>query len=206
MTLAIIGTGSVGSALGPRFAAAGHTVVYGSREPDRADVRALVARTGPDASAAPPADAVRDADGVVLATPWEATEALVRRLDLDGKTVLDTTNPLSFPDLALVVETSAGEAVQSWAPGARVVKAFSTVGASVMADADFPGDVRPVMFVAGDDADAKATAIELAEALGFEGVDAGGIARSRALEQLAVLWIAQSMAGGREHALGVLRR
>ena len=206
MTLAILGTGSVGSALGPRFAAVGHTVVYGSRQPDRDDVRALVARTGPEASAALPADAVAEADVVVLATPWEATQALVRSLDLAGKVVLDTTNPLSFPDLGLVVDTSAGEWVQSWAPDARVVKAFSSVGANVMADTDFPAGVRPVMFVAGDDAGAKAIAMGLAEALGFEGVDAGGIVRSRALEHLAVLWIAQSRAGDREHALGVLRR
>lgn len=206
MTIAVLGTGSVGSALGPRFASIGHTVVYGSREPDRDNVRDLVARTGADTSAALPADAVAEADVVVLATPWEATEALVRGLDLAGKTVLDTTNPLHFPDLGLVVETSAGEMIQSWAPGAHVVKAFSSVGANVMADADFPGEVRPVMFVAGEDADAKATALGLAEALGFEGIDAGGIVRSRALEQLAVLWITQSMAGDREHALGVLRR
>ena len=206
MTLAILGTGSVGSALGPRFAAVGHTVVYGSRQPDRDDVRALVARTGPEASAALPADAVAEADVVVLATPWEATQALVRSLDLAGKVVLDTTNPLSFPDLGLVVDTSAGEWVQSWAPDARVVKAFSSVGANVMADTDFPAGVRPVMFVAGDDASAKQTALGLAEALGFEGVDAGGIVRSRALEHLAVLWIAQARAGDREHALGVLRR
>ena len=206
MTLAILGTGSVGSALGPRFAAVGHTVVYGSRQSDRDDVRALVARTGPEASAALPADAVAETDVVVLATPWEATEALVRSLDLAWKVVLDTTNPLSFPDLGLLVETSAGELIQSWAPDARVVKAFSSVGASVMADAAFPMGVRPVMFVAGDEGEARATAIELAEALGFEGVDAGGIVRSRALEQLAVLWIAQSGAEGREHALGMLRR
>ena len=206
MTIAILGTGSVGSALGPRFAAAGHTVVYGSRQPGRDDVRALVAETGPSAWAALPADAVPEADVVVLATPWEATEALARSLDLAGKTVLDTTNPLSFPDLALVVETSAGEMVQSWAPDAHVVKAFSTVGANVMADTDFPGDARPVLFVAGDDDGAKAKALALAEALGFEGVDAGGIVRSRALEQLAVLWVGQAMAQGRDHALAVLRR
>lgn len=206
MTLALLGTGSVGSALGPRFAAVGHTVVYGSREPGRDAVRALVARTGSEATSALPADAVAEAEVVVLATPWEATEALVRSLDLVGKTVLDTTNPLSFPDLGLVVDTSAGELIQSWAPDAWVVKAFSSVGADVMADAAFPAGARPVMFVAGDDAEAKSTAVDLAEALGFEGVDAGGIVRSRALEQMAVLWIAQSMVEGREHALGVLRR
>lgn len=205
MTIAILGTGRVGSALGPAFAAAGHRIVYGSRAPDRDDVRALVGRTGADASAASPADAVTEAEVVVLATPWEATEALVRSLDLGGRVVIDTTNPLAFPELSLVVETSAGELIQGWAPGARVVKAFSSVGADVMADARF-GDLRPAMWVAGDDAGAKATALGLAEALGFEGIDAGGIGRSRALEQMAVLWIAHARVAGPEHALAVLRR
>ncbi|MEM8600917.1 MAG: NADPH-dependent F420 reductase [Bacteroidota bacterium] len=206
MTIAILGTGSVGSALGAAFATVGHTVIYGSRMPDRDEVQRFVARTGHGASATTHAAAVTDAEVVVLATPWEATEALVRSLDLAGKVVLDATNPLSWPDLGLVVETSAGEVVQEAAPEARVVKAFSTVGANIMADTAFAGDVRPAMFVAGDDADAKAIAIELTEALGFEGIDAGPIRRSRALEQMAVLWIHTAMHGGREMALGLLRR
>ncbi|MEM9997307.1 MAG: NAD(P)-binding domain-containing protein [Bacteroidota bacterium] len=205
MTIAILGTGSVGSALGIAFANVGHAVVYGSRTPDADEVQRLVARTA-NGAATTHAAAVTDVEVVVLATPWEATEALVRRLDLAGKVVLDATNPLSWPDLGLVVDTSAGEVVQDAAPEARVVKAFSTVGANIMADATFAGDVRPAMFVAGDDADAKAVAIELSESLGFEGIDAGPISRSRALEQMAVLWIHTAMHGGREMALGLLRR
>ena len=205
MRIAILGTGSVGSALGPALAAAGHAVVYGSRESERDGVRQLVGRTPGGAAAAHDA-AVADAEVVVLATPWEATEALVRDLDLDGRVVLDATNPLSFPDLARTVETSAAEIVQAAAPAARVVKAFSTVGANVMADAGFPGDVRPALFVAGDDAGAKATALALAADLGFEGIDAGGIERARALEEVAVLWIHHAMRAGREMAFAVLRR
>ncbi|MEM8557705.1 MAG: NAD(P)-binding domain-containing protein [Bacteroidota bacterium] len=205
MPIAILGTGSVGSALGIAFANVGHAIVYGSRTPDADEVQQLVARTA-NGAATTHAAAVADADVVVLATPWEATEALVRSLDLAGKVVLDATNPLSWPDLGLVLETSAGEVVQEAAPEAHVVKAFSTVGANIMADATFAGDVRPAMFVAGDDADAKAVAIELSEALGFEGIDAGPISRSRALEQMAVLWIHTAVHGGREMALGLLRR
>ena len=205
MTVAVVGTGSVGEALGPAFAGAGHAVVYGSREPGRDDVRALVART-PGGAATPPAEAVRGADAVVLATPWEQTEAAVRALDLEGRAVLDATNPLAFPSLDLLVPDSAAAQIQAWAPGARVVKAFNTVGANVMADADFGGPVRPVLFVAGDDGAAKATALELAEDVGFEGADAGGLERAHALEMLAVLWIHRAMQDGREQALGLLRR
>ena len=208
MRIAIIGTGRVGSALGPALAAAGHAIVYGSRDPDRDDVQALVSRSGDGASAARPVEAVRLTDVVVLATPWEATAELVRTLAdvLDGKTVLDTTNPLSYPDLEHVADPSGGELIQGWVPGARVVKAFCTIGANVMADSDFPSDVRPALLVAGDDEGAKATAIGLAEDLGFEGLDAGGIERSRALEEAAILWIHLAMRGGREFAFGALRR
>ncbi|MGB3542267.1 NADPH-dependent F420 reductase [Rubrivirga sp.] len=205
MTIAILGTGRVGSALGTAFAAVGHDIVYGSRDPDRDDVRQLVASTGPGARAVLPAEAVLEAEVVVVATPWEATESVVTGLDLEGRVVLDATNPLSFPDLEVVVGTSAGELVQSWAPGAHVVKAFSSVGADVMADTQF-GEVRPVMFVAGNDDEAKQTAMGLATSIGFESHDAGGIERSRALEQMAVLWIAHAMQTGREMAFGVLRR
>lgn len=207
MTIAIIGTGHVGSALGSAFARTGHTVIYGSREPHRDDVRALVSRTGHRASATTPDEAVRSAFAVVLATPWAATEAAVRALDLAGKTVLDATNPISFPDLTHTADPSGGELVQSWAPAAHVVKAFCTVGADVMADASFPGDVRPALFVAGDDADAVATALELAEGIGFEGIPAGGLGRSRELEGLAILWIHHAMNGaGREFSFAAVRR
>ncbi|MFQ5610197.1 MAG: NAD(P)-binding domain-containing protein, partial [Woeseiaceae bacterium] len=68
-TIAVIGTGDVGSALGPEFAQQGHTVIYGSRKPDRRSVRALVEATGRDARASLSVDAVKGADIVVLAVP-----------------------------------------------------------------------------------------------------------------------------------------
>ena len=77
-TIAVIGTGNVGSALGPRFAQLGHVIIYGSREPGRADVQALVTRTGGDASARQPAEAARDADIVVIAVPFATVEAARR--------------------------------------------------------------------------------------------------------------------------------
>ncbi|NBC17219.1 MAG: NAD(P)-binding domain-containing protein, partial [Bacteroidetes bacterium] len=75
MTIAIIGTGNVGSALGHGWATAGHTVVFGSRTPDADDVQVLIAEAGSNASAARPDAAAARADVVALATPWNATEA-----------------------------------------------------------------------------------------------------------------------------------
>jgi predicted dinucleotide-binding enzyme len=207
MTLAILGTGSVGTALGTAFSAAGHRIAYGSRQPRRNDVRQLAESTGNYAFAATPDEAARAGEVVILATPWEATEDLVRSLDLAGKTVLDATNPLAWPDLTHIASPSGGERVQDWAPQAHVVKAFCMVGADVMADTAFKGRVRPAMPVAGNNSHAKTTAIELANQIGFEGLDVGGIDCSLHLEHMAALWIHLSRGGaGREIAFGLLRR
>ena len=93
-TVALIGTGNVGGALGRRFAENGHTVVYGSRDPRAADVVALVEQTGHGAAALSPADAAARSRVVVLAVPWSAAEDVVRGLgDLSGKILVDPTNP-----------------------------------------------------------------------------------------------------------------
>lgn len=206
MKIAVIGTGRVGEALGRGWAEAGHTVVFGTRAPERDDIRALTAETG--ASAARPAAAAAAAEVVVVATPWNATEAVVRGLgDLSGKTLVDATNPIG-PGLTFAGDPSGGEMVARWAEGARVVKAFNTTGYENMADTTYPGDVRPAMFLAGDDPDARANVAALAEALGFEPIDAGGLSRSVLLEHLALLWITQALVegAGRNMAFAVLRR
>ena len=85
-TIAVIGTGNVGAALGRRFAENGHEIVYGSRNPQRADVITLVTQTGHGATAASPAQAARDAEIVVFAVPWEAVVEVADSLgDLSGK-------------------------------------------------------------------------------------------------------------------------
>ena len=94
-TVAVIGTGEVGGALGPEFAALGHTIVYGSRDPTRNEVVALVERTGSGASATTPAESVVGADIVVLAVPGTAVEAVTKSLgDLSGKIIIDPTNAI----------------------------------------------------------------------------------------------------------------
>jgi len=106
-----------------------------------------------------PAEAVKEAEVVVIATPWSAAEAAIKSLgSLAGKIVIDCTNPLGMgPDglqLVLGFNTSAGEQVASWASGAFVLKALTTTGAGNMAKlADYP--VKPMMLVAGDDAGRK---------------------------------------------------
>ena len=188
-TIAIIGTGDVARALGPSFAAQGHTIVYGSREPDRDSVRGLVAETGNGASASEPAAAVVDADIVVLAVPGLLVGDITRGLgDLAGKIIIDPTNPLTFEPLTLRHEDgrSNAEIIQTIAPGARVVKAFNTLNWSVMVDPASAGGPVSIPLV-GDDADAKLAVAALVEKMGLDPIDVGGLGNARWVEGLSVL-------------------
>jgi 8-hydroxy-5-deazaflavin:NADPH oxidoreductase len=168
-------------------------VTFGSREPaGPSSQKATAAASG--SRAAPFANAARDADLAVLATPWSGTQNAIRLADpahLAGKVLIDVTNPLDFaagrPRLALGFDTSAGEQVQAWAPQAKVVKAFNTVGNGMMVKPRLGH--MPTMFIAGNDAGAKQTVAALLGQFGWQASDLGGIEASRYLEPFAMVWI-----------------
>lgn len=198
MRIAIIGAGNVGGTLGRAWAAKGNEVAFGVRSPNDAKVQALVSAAGKSASAATVKEAAAGAEVVVLATPWDATQAALEDAgDLRGKVLIDATNPLK-PDLSgltIGLSTSGGEQVAEWASGAKVVKAFNTIGAIHMADGRF-GAQCAGMFLCGDDAGAKATVSRLASELGFDPVDCGPLTQARLLEPLGMLWISMALAYG----------
>lgn len=206
MKIAIIGAGSVGRALATGWRKASHEVTLGVRDP-----------TGPGASElkqqgftiAAPKDAAARAEAIVLAVPWGAVRATLESLGaLAGKIMIDATNPLtSDMSLALGHTDSAGETVARLAPGARVVKAFNTTGANNMVDSRYANG-KLVMLVAGDDPEATAGVISLANDLGFEAVDAGPLAMSRHLEPMAMVWIKLALAQklGRNFGFALLRK
>lgn len=197
-TIALIGTGNVGAALGQRFAAEGHSVIYGSRNPGDADVAALVARTGRGASAATPAAAAERASIVVLAVPWAAAEDVVRGLGpLAGKIVIDPTNPRrmaadGFADYP--IDDSIAERIARLAPGAHVVKAFNTLGAETMLDPSLAQSPVTLPLV-GDDRAAKERVAALARSIGLEAVDVGPLRHARIVEGLH--YLRANAAGGR---------
>jgi NADPH-dependent F420 reductase len=189
-TVAMIGTGNVGAALGQRFAQNGHSVLYGSRDPNAADVRELVAATGNGAVATTQAEAAAQADIVVLAVPWRAAEDVVRSLpSLRGKIIVDPTNPRvmasdGFADYP--IEDSNAERIARLAPGAHVVKAFSTLGSETMLDPEVAGGPVTVPIV-GDDRAAKERVATLAREIGLEAVDVGPLRHARIIEGLHYL-------------------
>jgi hypothetical protein len=210
MKIGIIGSGNVGSALGQRWAAAGHEIKYGVRNPAKPELVALLKKIGARAGAASVAEAAAFGDVIVLTTPWNGTQAAIQSAGkLAGKIVVDCTNPLKadLSGLSVGFGTSGAEQVAHWANGARVVKCFNTTGAGNMTDPRFGTD-RAVMFLAGDDDAAKGTVSKLGEELGFEMVDAGGLEIARLLEPVAMLWVhlAFRCGLGRNFAFKLLRR
>lgn len=189
-TVAMIGTGNVGAALGRRFAENGHKVIYGSRDPSAADVRELESITGHGAVAVSQADAAAQADIVVLAVPWTAVEGIVRSLpDLSGKIVVDPTNPRAMASDGFAdypIDDSNAERIAKLAPGAHVVKAFSTLGAETMLDPSLARGPVTVPIV-GDDRAAKARVATLAREIGLEAVDVGPLRHARIIEGLHYL-------------------
>ena len=188
MKVTIIGAGNMGSAFVKQLVRAGHEVSVTARDSAKA---AQVAAAYPGAKAVAVAGAANGADAVVLATGYgDAAAALQAVGDLQGKVVIDITNPLTadYMGLTLGHSSSAAEEIARAVPGAEVVKGFNTVFAQVLGDgADFGAGRKVTVFVASDSARAKQTATALAQSMGFEVVDAGGLKNARYLEPLAGL-------------------
>ncbi|MBI1261908.1 MAG: dinucleotide-binding enzyme [Rhizobiales bacterium] len=206
MKISILGAGNVGRAIGGGWRAAGHEVRFGVPDPDSAKYhdleRGLVGSV---------AAVVRQAEIIVLATPWPATQAAIHAAgELDGTIIIDCTNPLSYsPDSGLALETgfstSGGEIVAGWAPRAFVYKTLNQTGAEIMGNA-FAYDPKPVMFVAGAD-EKKAVVLTLVNELGFEAINAGALSAARLLEPYAMVWISQAvnLGMGRDFAFAYAR-
>jgi len=190
-TIAVIGTGDVGGALGPAFSKQGHTIIYGSRDPERGKVRQLVELTANGASATTQAEAAAQADIVVLAVPGMLVEEITLALgDLSGKIIIDPTNPLQRKLTRFVhaVDTSNAEIIQAAAPDAFVVKAFNTLNWKTMVDPSSAGG--PVSIpLAGDNGRAKKKVAELVTGMGLEPIDVGSVEDAHWVEGMLMLWI-----------------
>jgi predicted dinucleotide-binding enzyme len=188
----------------------GYAVMRGSRDP--AKLADWQKTAGAHASTGDFAATAAFGEIVVLAVKGGAAEEAVAlcAAGLDGKVLLDTTNPIGGAPNQGVLSyfTSANESLmerlQKKAPKARFVKAFSSVGSALMVDPKLPS--KPSMFICGDDADAKATARGVLDEFGWETEDMGSGIAARAIEPLCMLWcIPGFLQNDWVHAFKVLR-
>jgi predicted dinucleotide-binding enzyme len=193
MTYAIIGSGAIGSALARRFAEKGIDVLLAnSRGP--ASLEGRIAELGPIITAASVQDAAQ-ADVVILAVPFTAFPEAARDVPgWAGRVVVDATNAIDFP--AFTPKDLGGrpssEIVAEAVSGARVVKAFNTLPAAVLAADPAHDGGRRVLFVSGDDAAANAEIAGLIERLGFAPITLGKLAEGGRLQQFGAPLVAQN--------------
>lgn len=203
MKIGVIGAGNVGTALAKRLMPQSHEIMFSyTRDPDKLATSA----TAFGARAGTPAQAVAFADVVALTVPWAAVpDALAQAGDLLGKVIWDCTNPL-LPDLsglAIGTTTSGGEEVARLAPGARVIKGIPPM-AELLHSSDPMLNGMPVdLFVAGDDADAKASVAALLGELPAIVTDAGDLTSARFIEPAMMLVVRLAYAMGHGPRIGL---
>lgn len=212
MKIGVIGSGQVGQALADGFLKHGHEVMRGSR--DAAKLASWKAGAGDKASTGDFAATARFADVVVLAVKGTAAEEAVALCGagLDGKPVLDATNPIADApptngvlSFFTTFDESLMERLQKKAPAARFVKAFSCVGNALMVDPALGS--RPTMFICGNDAAAKETTRGILDSFGWDTEDMGSVEAARAIEPLCILWcIPGFLRNDWMHAFKVLRK
>jgi len=204
MNLTFIGIGNVGLALATRFSTIGHTITIAARDAQSESVRKALASLR-SLKVQDPASAVRDADIVVVATPFSAAQpALLSCGDgLAGKLVMDCTNPVGAGlTHGLESKSSGTAALQRHFPGTHFVKAFSIYGFE-----NFATDPRavfgqaPTMIIAGNDAAAKATIASLVDEAGWSALDGGNADAALHLEHMTLLWIKLVRMGGQSEHL-----
>jgi len=207
----VLGSGPVGQVLAKGLKQHGYQVMIGSRTPAKlADFgKASGIATGSFAEVA------RWAEGVVLAVGGTVAEQALNeagKANLEGKLVIDATNPIAKePPEDGVIRLFTGpndslmERLQKAFPDARFVKAFSCVGNAYMVNPSFPGG-KPTMFYCGNDAEAKQEVARLLEQFGFELLDCGKATAARAIEPLVQLWCLPGMLYGKwTHAFKLLK-
>ena len=189
--IGIIGSGNVGSTLGEFWVKAGHEVLFSSRNPE--NLKELVAKIGPRARAGTVSDAIAFGDVILIAVPYGSMAQIAKDYakDLAGKIVLDTGNAVLARDGEIgkeAREKGVGLTTQRLLPGARVVRAFNTLGVGRLRSNANRAETRMAIPMAGDDPEALRVASMLVRDAGFEPAVLGGLDRSRIFEQTNPLY------------------
>jgi predicted dinucleotide-binding enzyme len=183
--IGIIGSGRVGSTLGELWAKAGHPVMFSSL--DLTKDKELAARVGNGAQAGTPAQAAAFGEVILVSVPYSALPQIGRDFApaMKGKVVLDTSNPVQARDGDMAVpahEKGAGLASAEYLPGARLVRAFNSVGFSSLRSEAHRGGEKIAIPLAADDQDALKVAVRLVQEAGFEPVVVGGLGKAKSFD------------------------
>lgn len=211
--IGIIGSGQVGIALANGFQKHGYQVMIGTNDPEKHE--AIKEKTNGKVAIGTFSDVANFSDILILAVKGIGAEDAVKKTGIDllkNKIILDTTNPIAAgpPTNGVIpffttLDESLMERLQKLAPDARFVKCFSIVGNPLMVDPDF-GGIKPTMFIAGNDDQAKKVTTDILTEIGWETEDMGKAEGARAIEPLAILWCIPGMNGrGWRHAFKLLR-
>jgi 8-hydroxy-5-deazaflavin:NADPH oxidoreductase len=194
MKVGVLGSGDVAKALAAGFIKHGHETMVGTR--DTAKLAEWV-RANPKAATGSFSEAAAFGEVVVLAVKGSVAADVLRAAgskNLDGKLVMDATNPIAdAPPTNGVLkffttfDESLMERLQREFPGVHFVKAFNSVGNGQMVNPQYKGG-RPTMFICGNDDGAKVIAVQILEQFGWETADMGKVESARAIEPLCMLW------------------
>jgi predicted dinucleotide-binding enzyme len=185
MKIGVIGSGRIGSTIGGLWVKAGHEVMFSDRDPEQ--VKRAIAELGPRARAGSVQEAVAFGDAILIAVPYMALPAIRDQVgaQLKGKVVIDPNNPVPNRDGEMAVgakEKGAGVSTAALLPGARIVRSFNSWGYATMArEANRPAP-RMALPVAADDAGALKLGMQLVSDAGFDPVNAGSLAASKAFD------------------------
>jgi predicted dinucleotide-binding enzyme len=195
MKIGILGSGVVGQSLANGFLKHGYEVMVGTRSPEK--LTEWKAKAGKHGRVGNFAETAAFGEVLVLAakgTAAKETLKLAGAKQLNGKVILDATNPIADapPQNGVLkfftsLDQSLMEQLQAAFPDARFVKAFSCIGNAFMVNPDF-GGIKPTMFICGNDTGAKQEAGKILVQFGFEVEDMGGAEAARAIEPLCILW------------------
>lgn len=183
MRIGIVGAGNIGTNCARQLVASGHEVnISYSRDPDR--LHALAGTLGPAATARTPAQAVHDADVVILSVPWTQIDEVLGEVGtLEDTIVIDTTNQFGRHGVIDLNGRTAARLNADRMPGARYTKSFNALTAGFQAaTASRDYDEQAVQWVAGDDLEAKGVVVGLIEEAGYAGIDLAGIDTCRVME------------------------
>lgn len=211
--IGIIGSGAVGIALANGLSRHGYEVMIGTNDASKHED--IGRKTSGQAGIGTFEETARFSDLLILAVKGTVAEEALKKCgvaQLEGKTILDATNPIADApptngvlSFFTTLDESLMERLQRMVPAAHFVKCFSCVGNALMVDPDFGGQ-KPSMFICGNNEDAKSRTTALLSEIGWETEDMGKVEAARAIEPLCILWCIPGFTAGQwRHALKLLK-